>query len=149
VADGLRTPVGVAVDDALAVWVADPGDGTVRMFSKAGSIVASLPGARGITVDPLQNVFAAGSERVVKVGDDGSLTTIAGTGECCYTGDGGPAAAARVNAPWGIEADAQGHVYIADSGNDAIRVASATTSTFFIRSIVNSASNEAGAVAPG
>jgi uncharacterized protein (TIGR03437 family) len=148
-ADGLSAPTGVVVDDTYAVWVADPGNGSVRRFSAAGSLNAPLPGARGIAIDPSGNVFAAGLDRVVKVGADGTIAPIAGTGQCCYAGDGGPAGAARLNAPWGLAADASGNILIADSGNDAIRVASVTASTFFIRTIVNGASNQAGGIAPG
>jgi uncharacterized protein (TIGR03437 family) len=149
VADGLSAPTGVVVDDTYAVWVADPGSGSVRRFSTSGTVNAPLPGARGITIDPAGNVFAAGLDRVVKVGLDGSITPIAGTGQCCYAGDGGPAGAARLNAPWGLAADSSGNILIADSGNDAIRVAAVTASTFFIRAIVNGASNQAGGIAPG
>jgi uncharacterized protein (TIGR03437 family) len=149
VADGLNRPIGVAVDDTYSVWVADAGDGSVKKFLKGGTVVAPLPGARGIAIDPSGNVFAAGSDRVVKVGNDASISTIAGSGQCCYSGDGGPAAAARLNAPWGLAADSSGNLYIADTGNDAIRVATASASTFFIRSVVNGASNQAGPIAPG
>ncbi len=149
VVDGLNTPTGVAVDDTYAVWVADRGDGAVKRFSKTGTIGAQLPGARGVTIDPSGNVFASGDGRVVKVGADGSLATIAGSRQCCYEGDGGAAAAARLNTPWGLAADSSGNIFIADSGNNAIRAASVTASTFFVRSVVNAASNLAGPIAPG
>jgi uncharacterized protein (TIGR03437 family) len=145
----LSAPTGVVVDDTYAVWVADPGNGSVRRFSTSGTVNAPLPGARGIAIDPSGAVFAAGLDRVVKVGGDGTITPIAGTGQCCYAGDGGPAGAARLNAPWGLAADSSGNILIADSGNDAIRVASVTASTFFIRTIVNGASNQSGGIAPG
>ncbi|HTK73914.1 MAG TPA: IPT/TIG domain-containing protein [Gemmataceae bacterium] len=149
VASGLRTPIGVAVDDSGSIWVADAGDGTVRQFLKGGTLTAALPGARGIAIDAGGRVFAAGTDRVVRVESDGSLTTIAGSGQCCYSGDGGPAGAARLNGPWGVVSDSSGNLYIADSGNDAIRVATVSATTFFIRSVANGASNLAGAVASG
>src|SRR5204862_1056067 len=139
--DGLKDPSSVAVADDGTLYVADSGDGTVRRFGKGFSQVIPLLGARGLTIDPFGNVYAAGANRVVKVQNDGSAVTIAGTGQCCYSGDGGPAAAARLNAPWGLAADATGNLYIADTGNDAIRVATASASTFFIRAIANAASN--------
>jgi uncharacterized protein (TIGR03437 family) len=149
VLDGLNAPTGVAVDNDGVVYVADSGDGTVRRFQNRFSQVTLLAGARGVTVDSFGNVYASGSNRVVKVLGDGSTMTIAGTGQCCYAGDGGPAAAARLNAPWGIAVDPSGNLYIADTGNDAIRMATVTASTFFIRAIANGASNLVSSVAPG
>ncbi len=149
VVEGLSAPSEVAVDSDGSILVADPGDGTVRKFGKAFSQVTPLVGARGIVIDSFGNVYAAGANRVVKVLGDGSSITVAGTGQCCYSGDGGPAAAARLNAPWGLATDPSGNLYIADTGNDAIRVATASASTFFIRSIANAASNQAGSIAPG
>lgn len=49
------------------------------------------------------------------------MTTVAGTGEPGYAGDGGAAADARLNEPKGVAVDATGHVYIADSENHVIR----------------------------
>src|SRR5207237_1978670 len=86
---------------------------------------------------------------VVKVGSDGSMLTVAGAGQCCYSGDGGPAAAARLNAPWGLAAGSGGDLYIADTGNNAIRLATANASTFFIRSIANAGSNVVAVIARG
>ncbi|KPM51591.1 serine/threonine protein kinase [Frankia sp. R43] len=50
-----------------------------------------------------------------------AVTTVAGTGTAGYGGDGGPAAAASVNAPFGLVADRAGNVYVADSGNNRVR----------------------------
>jgi len=51
----------------------------------------------------------------------GTIVTIAGTGESGYSGDGGPASAARLNEPKSVALDAQGRLYIADSENHLIR----------------------------
>jgi uncharacterized protein (TIGR03437 family) len=80
---------------------------------------------------------------------DRTIVTFAGTGDCCYAGDGGPAAAARFDTPWGIAIDPAGNIYVADSANNAIREITAASSAFFVRAIVNSASNLPGALAPG
>jgi uncharacterized protein (TIGR03437 family) len=149
IVQGLNMPIGIVPEDSGNVWVADAGDGSVRYSFKGGTLTASLPGARGVTKDPSGNVFATGTDRVVKINNDGSTVIVAGTGQCCYSGDGGPAAAARVNEPWGIASDASGNLYIADSGNNSIRVASVSASTFFIRSVVNAASNQAGPIVAG
>lgn len=49
------------------------------------------------------------------------IETVAGIGEPGYLGDGGPAHAASLNEPKGLAVDVQGHLYIADAENHAIR----------------------------
>ena len=61
------------------------------------------------------------NNRVRKIGLDGNITTVAGTGVAGYTGDGGPAAAAELAFPTGVAVDSAGSLYIADFGNDVIR----------------------------
>jgi sugar lactone lactonase YvrE len=51
----------------------------------------------------------------------GTITTIAGTGEKGYGGDGGPASAAKLNRPFGLAFDAHGDLYISDTFNSRIR----------------------------
>lgn len=46
----------------------------------------------------------------------------AGTGSIGYAGDGGPATSALLNDPMSIAVDSRGNVYIADTGNHAIRM---------------------------
>jgi hypothetical protein len=54
-------------------------------------------------------------------GKTGVITTIAGTGQKGYTGDGGPAAQATFNGPKWIHVGADGHVYIIDTENHCVR----------------------------
>jgi DNA-binding beta-propeller fold protein YncE len=56
-------------------------------------------------------------------------TTIAGTGEKGYSGDGGPATSASLNMPHEIQFDAAGHLYIAERDNHTIRKIDAKTGT--------------------
>jgi DNA-binding beta-propeller fold protein YncE len=51
----------------------------------------------------------------------GVITTIGGTGEAGFTGDGGPAIQARMNQPYGIVIDKASHIYIADRLNKRVR----------------------------
>ena len=51
----------------------------------------------------------------------GTITTCAGSGEAGYAGDGGPAAGARLNEPYGIAIDKAANVYIADRHNHCVR----------------------------
>ena len=52
---------------------------------------------------------------------DGAITTVAGGPEQGSSGDGGPAAAARLNAPRDLAVAPDGSIYIADTGNDRVR----------------------------
>ncbi|MEZ4661498.1 MAG: hypothetical protein R2911_28440 [Caldilineaceae bacterium] len=59
--------------------------------------------------------------RIRRVDADGIITTIAGTGECAYGGDGGPALTARLNKQQAIALAPDGALYIADMLNHRIR----------------------------
>jgi DNA-binding beta-propeller fold protein YncE len=59
------------------------------------------------------------------VGLDGVITTIAGTGDPGFSGDGGPPTQARLQGPHGVVLDPAGNVYIADTANDRVRKVSA------------------------
>src|SRR5262249_8464730 len=52
---------------------------------------------------------------------------IAGTGSAGFSGDGGPATAARINNPAHLAFDAAGNLYFADSGNNRVRKIAAGT----------------------
>ena len=78
---------------------------------------------RAVAADAAGNVYVADSlnARVRKIDLTGTITTIAGTGERGYSGDGGPAVDAQLSGPNGLLVDAAGNVYISDSGNYRIR----------------------------
>lgn len=65
--------------------------------------------------------------RIRRVAPDGTISTIAGTGERGYTGDGGPAAAATFNLPHEIRFDPAGNLFVADMANQVIRRIDAVT----------------------
>src|SRR5437762_2695243 len=71
-------------------------------------------------------VLAAGA---FAVSGGGTITTIAGTGTAGFSGDGGPATAARLRLPDGVAVDGQGNVYIADRDNMRVRKVSGGTIT--------------------
>ena len=52
----------------------------------------------------------------------GRITTIAGTGEAGFSGDGGPANEAQLSRPHSIQFGPVGNLYIADIGNHRLRV---------------------------
>jgi len=57
----------------------------------------------------------------------GIIETVAGTGEEGYSGDGGPATAARLNRPFGIAFDRLGNLFVSDTFNSRIRKVTLTT----------------------
>jgi uncharacterized protein (TIGR03437 family) len=67
-------------------------------------------------------VFSDREYNVIRrVGTDGMMTTIAGTGAFGFGGDGGPATSALINYPQSPQYDASGNLYFFDSANYRIR----------------------------
>ena len=56
-----------------------------------------------------------------RIDGNGVISTIAGTGESGFSGDGGPATQARMNQPYGIVIDRSGNIYVADRLNGRVR----------------------------
>jgi len=61
---------------------------------------------------------AGDNNRIRRIGSDGTVTTLAGFEEGFADGDG---TAARLNTPSGLAVDRAGNLYVADTGNHAIR----------------------------
>ena len=87
------------------------------------ALAAGLIQPEGIAVDRAGNVYVADAadNRVRKIGADGSIQTVAGTGVAGFAGDGGAASAALLDQPYGLALDAAGNLYIADLGNGRVR----------------------------
>lgn len=84
---------------------------------------AQLNGPSGVALDKAGNIFIAdtGNHRIRKITADGKIQTIAGTGVCSASGDGGPALAATVCAPAQVLFDAAGNLYFTDYINAKVR----------------------------
>jgi trimeric autotransporter adhesin len=152
----LNQPRGLAVDADGNVYVADTGNNQVRRIDALGTITTvdtggALSDPRGVAVDRAGNLYIAdtGNHRVRRVSPGSLVTTIAGKGTCCYSGDGGLALDAQLNQPWGIAVDTNGNVYVADAGNNAVRMLAPVSAGITVSAVTNAASNLAGAVAPG
>ena len=86
--------------------------------------LAALATPAGIVFDSRGDLFVADSaaHRVRKVDlDRNIITTVAGTGQPGFIGDGGPASIAALNSPYGLAIDHDDNLYIADAGNNRIR----------------------------
>ncbi len=139
----LNTPRGLALDGAGSLYIADSGNHRLRRVTPEGVILTlagagvggysgdGVPGVAarlnspyGVALDPAGNVYIADrlNRRVRRVSAvDGVITTVAGAGIAGYSGDGGPAAAARLISPVAVAIDVLGSLYVADSDNHRIR----------------------------
>lgn len=85
---------------------------------------ASLSNPVSIAVDPAGNLYISDqfNNVVRKVDTNGIITTVAGTGNFAFSGDGGPAVKASFGYPAGVALDAAGNLYIVDVNNHRLRV---------------------------
>ena len=146
----LSYPEGVAVDSAANLFIADTDNGRIRRVDSETGIIttvagtgengfggdggpatsASLDGPTGVAFDAEDNLFIADtrSDRIRRVDSEtGIITTVAGTGENGFGGDGGPATSAILDDPNGVAVDAMSNLFIADTNNDRIRMVATDT----------------------
>jgi sugar lactone lactonase YvrE len=145
----LSAPMGVALDSAGNLYIADSGNQRIRKVSNGvittvagnGTLVsnngpgtggysgdggpaisAELNNPTGIALDSAANLYIADTlnQRIREV-SSGVINTVAGNGTAGFSGDGGPATSAQLKGPVGVAVDSAGNIYIADSGNERIR----------------------------
>ncbi len=138
----VNNPFGVSVARDGSVYIADYGNSRIRRVGPDGVITTvagggppgllgdSLPAVQATLVQPpfaavgpdgQLYIADAGHKRIRRVRSDGIITTIAGTGGCCYDGDGGPAVAAKLSGPFWVAFGADGSLFIADFNNERVR----------------------------
>lgn len=141
----LKLPLGEATDAAGTLYISDTGGNRIRKVDLAGNIttIANSSGVAGFSGDGGSAVFAqidqpsaiavdgAGNIIFADTGNNaireinavtGKISTIAGTlGGAGYNGDGHAATSALLFSPQGLAFDANGNLYIADTGNNCIR----------------------------
>ena len=143
VAARLYTPYWVSRDAHGNLFIVDHDNHCIRRIDPSG-IISTIAGtgqpgfsgdggpavdARlnrpgGMAIDSLGNIYIADlrNSRIRKVDTAGVITTVAGTDRPGYSGDGGPAISAQLHEPGSVTLDSNGNLYIADSGNQRIRV---------------------------
>jgi len=109
---GLAQIINTTVGNGSPGFSGDGGSGTS----------AQIDTVYGVAVDARGNAYIADSRnhRIRKIAG-GTITTVAGTGQEGFSGDGGTATSAQLSSPRDVAVDAQGNVYIADTGNCRIR----------------------------
>ncbi len=127
---GLSEPLGVAAGPG-GIYVADAWNDVVRRILPSGVIETVAGAADGLQFPVAVALNAAGdifvadwSNRVIEVTPSGAARTVAGTGVAGFSGDGGPAVKAELDRPSGLAVAPNGDLYIADSGNNRIRMVS-------------------------
>jgi sugar lactone lactonase YvrE len=133
----LDTPHGVAVDNRGNVFIADSPNHRIRKVNLATGTITTVAGTgregfggdggpataarlnrpRFLIVAPDGSLIVADTAnyRVRRIDSAGTITTIAGNGERGYSGDGGPATAARLDDPRGLALDEAGNLYVSNA----------------------------------
>jgi len=125
----LNGPSAVAVDAYGNLFIADWYNNAIRKVSTNGIITTVISSAgglsrpAGITVDGFGNLFIPTGCQIRKMDTNGLITIVAGSSNNNYgfSGDGGSATNATLNAPNCVAMDALGNFLIADSANQRIR----------------------------
>jgi sugar lactone lactonase YvrE len=145
----LNAPAAVAVDSSNNIFIADTGNMVIRKVTAATSIISTVAGnglaclpppatcgdggpatsgnlstplaiALDTAGDLLISDYTAQYVRIVSAASQ-KITAVTGIGLVGFSGNGGPAKAAKVNHPLGVAFDATGNVYFSDSQNNVIR----------------------------
>ena len=114
---GHRQPVGNEI-----VTVA--GNGSAGYSGDGGPAVqAQLNQPFGVARGPDGHLYICdtGNHVIRRVASDGTIATVAGTGEAGYSGDGGPALEAGLNEPYEIRFDREGNILFVERANHVVR----------------------------
>src|SRR5262245_30234141 len=100
----MKPTLGVLVLSAAGCF----GQGTISTYATPGTT-----GANGLALDAQGNLYYSwvAEAKIIKVSPSGTTTTIAGSGNFGFGGDGGPATSAILMSPAGVAVDSAGNVY--------------------------------------
>lgn len=150
----LNEPIGVAVDSAGNLYIADFNNNAIReVVAATGNIQtvagngtagytgdgaaatsAQLNGPESVALDSAGNIYIADySNNVIRevVAATADIETIAGKGSAGFSNDGGLATGALLNGPIGVAVSSAGNVYIDDFNNVRIREVVASTGKIY------------------
>jgi uncharacterized protein (TIGR03437 family) len=146
----LALPYALTFDPAGNLYISDLGNTDIREVTTDGNIhtVRTNISAESIAVDAAGSIYFPNfqSNTVQKILANGTQFAIAGTGTPGFSGDGGPGIGAQLNNPYGVALDSSGNVYVADSGNQVIRLLTPTATSI---SVVSAASGVGSSISPG
>jgi trimeric autotransporter adhesin len=146
----IRFPQGVAVDTHGNVYIADTGNNRIRMVTASTGDISTVAGngtngfsgdsgaatsaelssPQGVAVDSSGNIYIADTSnyriRMVAAAT-GDISTVAGDGTAGYTGDGGAATSAELDAPIFLAVDGAGNIYVTDTSSTRVRMVTVST----------------------
>lgn len=142
----MRRPRSLIVGLTIGLWIVwggaltfaaqpvpSPEPGVITTFAGTGvagyagdggpAAAAQLNNPFGVVRGPDRGIYICdmGNHVIRKVDLQGRITTVAGTGQAGYSGDAGPALAAKLNEPYEIRFDASGHMFFVEMRNHVVR----------------------------
>jgi RHS repeat-associated protein/CSLREA domain-containing protein len=115
------TPDGIITTFAGTGTAGSIGDGGLATLARLNS-----PDALAMGTDGVLYIAEQDGHRIRRIGTDGIIATVTGTGFTGFTGDNGSAASAQLNFPLGITISADGSLYVGDTENQRVRRVSPT-----------------------
>ena len=168
-------PTGVAVDNSGAtVYVADRDNHNIRRIDVSTGVVTTLAGSTnggassfgfadglgtgalfyhpsGVAVDDRGTVYVADTDNnCIRMIVGSNVSTLAGIGRTGLNGPGyadGAVSVAKFTAPSGVAVDTRGTVYVADPGNNCIRMIRGSNVTTLAGNVTAGYSDGTGTVA--
>jgi sugar lactone lactonase YvrE len=117
-------PRDVKIDPLGAVYTADLNNNRIWRIDTANKITTYVAGVSpwALAFDPAGSLYWAEDNAVYRIdANTRAITLIAGGKDPGFSGDGGQAALAKLDAPRGLAFDADGNLFVADSGNGRVR----------------------------